>query len=57
MTGSAETAHYLAAMAAKIKRELGATQAIAAAAGEIVDATENWPVMRAALSMLPQRCA
>ena len=41
MTGSAETAHYLAAMAAKIKRELGATQAIAAAAGEIVDATEK----------------
>ncbi|MBC7514251.1 MAG: methyl-accepting chemotaxis protein [Herminiimonas sp.] len=41
MIGSAETAHYLAAMAARIKHELGATQAIAAAASEIVDATEQ----------------
>ena len=41
MIGSAETAHYLASMAARIKHELGATQAIAAEAGQIVEATEK----------------
>ncbi len=41
MIGSAETAHYLATVSARIEHELGATQAIAASAGEIVDATEK----------------
>ena len=41
MIGSAETAHYLASVATRIEQELDATQAIAAAAGDIVDASEK----------------
>ena len=41
MIGSAETAHYLATVASRIKDELGATRAIAVDASQIVEATEK----------------